>query len=123
MEVDIDVETSAESLNQRHGTSFGIGFFEFCLFSVVRRDRGDRNVEGSCHEFGSDGKAESDGSWKSEDPLPNILVGQDGVDQMGCGLAHSPCPAAGAESAALTRKGDEHLVVALLALGAQKAVG
>ena len=41
---------------------------------------------------------------------------------MRCGLTHAPCSAAGAESAAFAAEGDEHLVVALLALGTQKAV-
>ncbi len=67
--------------------------------------------------------AEPDRGWECEDPLPDVFVWKDGVDQVGCGLTHPPSSAASAESAAFAAEGDEHLVVALLALGAQKSVG
>ena len=81
------------------------------------------DLKGFCHDLWANRKAESYLEGKADNPLSDVFHRQDGVDKLGCGLAHASGAAAGAEASSFAAEGDKVFEVAGLALGPQKAMG
>lgn len=121
----LQVQGTAEALDEgdRAGLEFRFESFSPGLFPDEARDRAVDDGEALSLDFRILGQDEADGHGEAEHPLADADLREDGVDEVGCGLGHSPAAAGATESALFAGKGDKLFVLAVLAPEAQKAVG
>jgi hypothetical protein len=125
MVMDVQIETSAESLNESDGTGLesGTKSFPFGFFPDVSRDGPVDDSEAAGLDLRIFGQDESHGHGERKHPLSNSDFGKYFVHQVRGALGHSPAAAGRAESALLTRKCDEFFELTVLTLKSQEPMG
>ncbi len=133
MEVNIQIQAAPETLDEGDRPSLGFGFFlwdsrwgsfgETHFFAVVTRDGRMSDGKSLDHDFGLYRQAHPKLEGEAQHPLSDVLQGQHRIHKVGCRLAHTPSPTAGAEPPTLAAKCDEMLELTALAASPQKPMG
>ena len=115
MEVDICIEGTAESLNQRHCAGAGRRAGKSRLLDQVRGNAAIHDAEHFAHDCRTTGKQEPQRVRETQHPLAHRLCGKHLIDQQRRTLRHTPGTAAGTEASSLAAKRYEALGVTSLA--------
>ncbi len=128
----VEVDMSAESLNESDGAGFEVPgfvlqifFIEATLYGFFDRSCYDRVSEAQDFplEFGIAGAHVAKGHRHGEDPLADDGgFGEDVVREMCSGFRHSSCATTSAEAPLFATEGDEALVLAIRTPEAQESV-
>lgn len=125
VEVNIEVQTAAEALDQRDGS--GRAAFDAVELLGARPVRSERDFDEDAAERGENVRLErgepAELMRERQDELADRDVGEDSIDEVGTGVGHSPTRAARADAAGLAAEGDEEIVAARIAVASKKAVG
>ncbi len=107
--VDVEVEAATEPLDEGDGPrlEFGAEALLFGFLADVGRDGTMDDGQATRLDLRVFRQNETNRHGETEHPLTDADLGEDGVDQVGGAFCHAPAAAGRAESALLTRKGDE----------------
>ena len=89
----------------------------------VARDHAVHHLQHGRHQLGLRSQQQAQRDRQRQHPLAHRHMGNDVVDQVGCGLGHAARAARRAEPAPLAAKGYKLVVAAVAAAQAQEAVG
>ncbi len=89
-----------------------------CSANTARK----KDAQHSGGEPGIPGTAVAQGVRQGEDPLPDGHMREHSVDEMGRGVCRASAPTGGAETAALTREGDQAVVTTGVAVHTEEPV-
>jgi hypothetical protein len=123
VEMDVNVECRAESLDCRDRPALAVGN------ALAGRgapqpgeDAADEHAQHRAGQRGVKGELIAQGEGQRQHPLAHGHLGDDAIDQLGGQLAHPAAPARGAEAAALAAERHDQLISAPLALDVHAAV-
>ena len=122
MKVDIEVESRAEALYQRHCPGGTILERESGLVDQVGGDRPVNDAQHLAHGLGVGRKQVAQRKGKADDPLAQWHIGEDFIRQQRGGLGHAACSATGAECALLAGKRYKSFEMAFVTAYPEKAV-
>ncbi len=115
MEVEIEVQRTAEALDQRHRAGACRLAGEPGLLDQVTGDDTIDDAEYLAHDRWTAGEQETQGIRKAQHPLAHRLLGEDLIDQQGGAFGHAPRPAARTKAARFAAESDQMLGMAGLA--------
>ena len=120
--VDVEIQRTAEALDQGDRAGLGRLTGEPGLLDQVRGDAAVDDAEHPAHDRGAAGEQETQRIRDAQHPLAHRLLGKDLVDQQRGALGHAPGATAGAETARLAAERDQVLGMAGVAAHPQEAV-
>ena len=123
MEMDVNVEGTAESLHEGHGPALPVADAALTAGSPAQRreDRAHEDLKDVPHQCRVIGQAVAQVDGKREDPLAHWDIREDPIDEMGGGVGHAPAAAGTADSTTLTRVSDDPILATRLAVNPKKA--
>src|SRR5207249_641107 len=124
VEVDVQLEATAEALDHRHGAAPPIGHAPATRAAAIEPEHGaHRDAEDRAAERVIVGEKVAQAVRQREHPLAYGDVRQDVIDEVGGLLGHPPAATTGTEAASLARERHEALERAILAPNAREARG
>ena len=121
-QVDIEIERTPESLNQRDGTGAGRRAGKACFFEQVRGNAAIHDAEHLAHDRRTPGKQESQRVREAQHPLTHRLCRKDFIDQQRGALSHPPRPTTGTKASSFAAKRHQMLGVTSLATHTKKTM-
>ncbi|EKK97637.1 hypothetical protein VCHC61A2_3617 [Vibrio cholerae HC-61A2] len=122
VEVDVQVQRAAETLDQRHRAALGAGAVDAGLIGQPAGDHALHDAQHRANGFWLAGEQETQGVRKAQHPLPHRPRAEHLLDQVPRTLGHASRAATRAEPALLAGEGHQPLCTAVLAHHPQEAV-
>jgi hypothetical protein len=122
MKMDIEIERTAEALDQGHGAGLCHGLCKARFVCQMRGDGTEDNAQHPGHDFGVTGKQKTQWKRYTQYPLAHGLMRQYLVYKQGGTIRHPARTTTGAKSSFLTAKRHQFFIVAGFAPDPEKTM-